>query len=239
MAIEGKKIISRMTGATGYIDRIEKGKHYISFQSMNSIGIDLKGYEDKIVVDEETKNELDEIIQSFKVPSRKTNRSKVDNGKMEILPKSIDILDADGDKTDFEYIVDILNACFGAGVAGWQKATWPSGRDIAITDSQMTAFVWMPKFYRNRSLWKNSISRDREYIYEVADYDRNEDWTDGDEGNLEKKYRIVFVKEAPDTPYRFVGVFEDFKMEHLNHSYKRVSSKIKLIGDPVYRIELL
>ena len=93
MAIEGKKIISRMTGAPGYIDRIEKGKLYISFQSMNSIGIDLKGYEDKIVVDEETKNELDEIIQSFKVPSRKTNRSKVDNGKMEILPKSIDILD--------------------------------------------------------------------------------------------------------------------------------------------------
>ena len=169
MAIEGKKIISRMTGAPGYIDRIEKGKLYISFQSMNSIGIDLKGYEDKIVVDEETKNELDEIIQSFKVPSRKTNRSKVDNGKMEILPKSIDILDADGDKTDFEYIVDILNACFGTGIAGWQKATWPSGRDIAITNSQMTTFVWMPKFYRNRSLWKNSISGDGEYIYEVAD----------------------------------------------------------------------
>ncbi len=239
MAIEGKKIKSKMTGATGYIDRIEKGKLYVSFQSMGAIGIDLKRYEDKITVDDKTKEELDEIIRSFKIPSSKTAKNKTGKGKTEIIPKSIDVLDVNGDKTDFDYIIDILNACFGASVAGWQKATWPSGRDIAVSNSQTAAFVWMPKFYRNRSLWKNSISENEEYIYEVADYDRNEDWTEEDGGSHENKYRIVFIKETPDTPYRFVGVFEDCKMEHLNHSYKRIASKIRLIGDPVYKIELL
>ena len=239
MAIEGKQIKSKATGVPGCIDRLEKGKLYVSFQSMGAIGIDLKGYEDKIVVDEETKEELDEIIQSFKVPSSKTSKSKTSDRKMEIIPKSIDVLDVDGDKTDFDYIIDILNACFGAGVAGWQNATWPFGRDIAVADSQISAFVWMPKFYRNRSLWKNSISENGEYIYEVADYDRNEDWVDVDDGSHVKKYRIVFIKETPETPYRFVGVFEDCKIEHLNHSYKRICSRIRLIGNPVYKIELL
>lgn len=239
MAIEGKGIKSKRTGASGYIDRIEKGKLYVSFQSMATIPIDLKNFEDVIIVDDETKVELAEIIQSFRVPKGKGNRNKNEGGRTEVRPKTIDLLDANGDKTDFEYIVDILNSCFGAGIAGWQNATWPSKRDLSVMDSQMQAFVWMPKFYRNRSLWKNSISRDKEYVYEIADYDRKEDWIDQNDNNSEKKYRITFVKEAPDTPYRFVGVYEDYKMEHLNHTYKRVSSKIKLIGDPVYKIQLL
>ena len=43
MAVEGKEIRSKMTGARGYIEKIEKGKLYISFQSTGSIVIALKG----------------------------------------------------------------------------------------------------------------------------------------------------------------------------------------------------
>ena len=96
----------------------------------------------------------------------------------------------------------------------------------------------MPKLYGNKSDWINRISEDEEHIFEVADKNKHEDWTDVHE-ELVSGLRIVFVKPSPKDPYRFVGVFEDESIEYMKHSYKRIATKIRLTGDPVYKIEML
>lgn len=51
--------------------------------------------------------------------------------------------------------------------------------------------------------------------------------------------RLVFAKPDLKEPYEFVGVFVSDKMDYLKHSYKRIATKVRLIGDPVYQIEIL
>ena len=41
------------------------------------------------------------------------------------------------------------------------------------------------------------------------------------------------------SPYKFKGVYRSGKMEHLHHTYERIATRVRLIGDPVERIELL
>ena len=74
-------------------------------------------------------------------------------------------------------------------------------------------------------------------IYEVAEGSRTEDWIDED-SDLDV-LRLVFVKDSAKSPYRFAGVFKSGKMEFCKHTYCRIASKVKLIGDPVTKIELL
>lgn len=50
---------------------------------------------------------------------------------------------------------------------------------------------------------------------------------------------LVFVKDSAQSPYRFVGVFKSGKMEFCKHTYCRIASKVKIIGNPVTKIELL
>ncbi len=49
----------------------------------------------------------------------------------------------------------------------------------------------------------------------------------------------MFVKPDPKSPYKFVGVYKTGKMGYLHHTYERIATKVRLIGNPVYRIELL
>ena len=51
--------------------------------------------------------------------------------------------------------------------------------------------------------------------------------------------RLVFVKPDPKSPYQFVGVYQSGKMDHLHHTYVRIATKVRLIGNPVVRVELL
>lgn len=158
--------------------------------------------------------------------------------KLQILPKRINMLDALGNDNEFRINIDVLNECFGANTSMYMKACYPNNDFLEVKDNSKLAFVWMPKFYNNSSLWKNSISLDENEIYEIAEIERKEDWKTFSP-NFLNKYRIVFIKESKDSWYRFVGVYEDCDMSNLKHTYKRVSTKIKLIGNPVYQIELL
>lgn len=158
--------------------------------------------------------------------------------KLKILPKRLDVLDALGNDNQFRINIDVLNECFGANTSLYMKACYPNNDFLRVKDNNMLAFVWMPKFYYNSSLWKNSISKDENEIYEIAETERKQDWKLFSP-ELLNKYRIVFVKETKDSWYRFVGVYKDYDMSNLKHTYKRVAAKIKLIGNPVYQIELL
>lgn len=160
--------------------------------------------------------------------------------KLEILPKRLDVLDANDPKCRFRINIDVLNECFGANRSIYMNACYPQGKYETIPGTKPgdKFFVWMPKLYGNSSEWKNSISNDGNTIYEIAESTRHSDWMDDDKHVLEG-IRLVFVKPNPRESYRFVGAFVNEKMDFLRHSYKRIATRVKLIGNPVYKIELL
>lgn len=158
-----------------------------------------------------------------------------------IHPKRFEILDANDPLCRFRINIDVLNECFGANRNLYMHACYPQGKNKTIPGTKYgdKFFVWMPKLYGNSSEWKNSVSADGKTIYEVAEPTRHTDWMDEDKHVLDG-IRLVFVKPDPHEPYRFIGVFVSKKMDYLRHSYKkRIATKVRLIGDPVYKIELI
>lgn len=159
--------------------------------------------------------------------------------KLEVLPKRLDYLDANDEACQFRINIDVLNEAFGVGRAMFAKACYPDKKGVTFSGNNPVDkfFIWMPKLYGNSSGWKNAISEDGTEIYEVAENTRHEDWIheDADLSGL----RLVFVKPDPKSFYKFVGVFKSGKMDFCDHTYERVATKVKLIGDPVKKIELL
>ena len=160
--------------------------------------------------------------------------------KLEVLPKRLEILDVNSSECKFRINIDVLNEAFGVGRAMYAKAVYPDKKDTYILgDKPGDKFIiWMPKLYGNSSEWKNVLNEDGTELYEVAEPTRHEDWI-GESPRKSDIMRLVFVKDDPKSFYRFVGVFAAGKMEHLNHTFVRVASKVKLIGNPVTKIALL
>lgn len=157
-----------------------------------------------------------------------------------IYPKRFEILDANDNTCRFRINIDVLNECFGANRKMYMHACYPQGNSKFIpgTKPGEKFMVWMPKLYGNSSEWKNSISEDNNTIYEVAETTRHADWMDTDKHDL-NAIRLVFVKPSPSLPYVFKGVYINDQMDFLHHSYRRIATRVRLIGDPVTRIELL
>ncbi|MBR2524767.1 MAG: HNH endonuclease [Clostridiales bacterium] len=160
--------------------------------------------------------------------------------KLKILPKRIDILDASSRNCFFRINIDVINECFGANRDVYRNACYPQGkhRYIPGTKPGEKYVAWMPKMYGNSSGWKNSISPDDSIIYEVADNNLHYDWIDSEKHDLDFM-RLVFVKPDPVLPYMFKGVFVIDKTDFLDHTYRRIATRVRLIGNPVTRIELL
>lgn len=160
--------------------------------------------------------------------------------KLEVLPKRYEFLDANDNACQFRINIDVLNEAFGVGRGMYARACYPDKKDTYFEGENPSDkyFIWMPKLYGNSSEWKNIISEDGSEIYEVAEPTRNEDWYDADNNNSEAM-RIVFAKPDNKSPYKFVGVYKEGKMDYCNHTYVRVATKIKLIGNPVSKIELI
>lgn len=159
--------------------------------------------------------------------------------KLEILPKKWDELDAADPGCKFRINIDILNEAFGVGRGMYAKAVYPDKKNTYIQSNRGKCIIWMPKLYGNSSNWRNVLSQDGSELYEIADNGRHEDWMYEDTDEGERILRIIFVKPDPKSPYRFVGVFENGKMDFCNHTYKRIATKIKLVGNPVNSIKLL
>lgn len=159
--------------------------------------------------------------------------------KLKVLPKRFDYMDVNGSDCQFRINIDVLNEAFGVGRAMYARACYPDkkGEHFTSNNPGEKLFIWMPKLYGNSSEWKNVISEDGCKIYEIAEGSRNEDWITEDD-NLDA-LRIVFVKPNPKSPYRFAGIYKSGKMDYCNHTYERIATKIKLVGNPVTKIELL
>lgn len=159
--------------------------------------------------------------------------------KLDVLPKRLDELVVADPKCSFRINIDVLNEAFGIGRSMYAKAVYPDTKDgfFPGTKPGDRFRIWMPKLYGNSSEWKNVLSKDGTEIYEIAEGDRHEDWISED-SDL-SIIRLVFTKESPKSPYVFSGVFVNEKMDYCNHTYRRIATKVKLIGSPVNRIELL
>lgn len=158
--------------------------------------------------------------------------------KLEILPKRVDYLEVGDPTSEFRINIDILNEAFGVGRSMYARACYPDKKNTWIKGNNPDDKIalWMAKLYGNSSEWANSISADGKTIYEIAESTRETDWTHSTESDF---IRIAFLKESPKSPYKFVGVFENENMDFLKHSYRRIATKIKLIGDPVTEVQLL
>lgn len=161
-------------------------------------------------------------------------------GKNEIHPKRLDYLDVNDDACQFGNNVDVLNEAFGFGESMLMKAGYPRNpqKSIPGTKPGDKFRIWLPKLYGNKSGWHNILSDDGKHFYEKSEDSKAVDWMDIDDSGS-KALSLIFVKEKRNTPYRFVGVFKAGKMERLNHTYDRIATGVKLIGNPVNRIELL
>lgn len=160
--------------------------------------------------------------------------------KLKVLPKRLDVLDVNDKACQFRINIDVLNEAFGVGRAMYPKACYPDSKNVSFPGNKAGDhfFIWMPKLYSNSSEWKNTLHNNGSEIHEDAEDTRHEDWTDFDKHDI-SALRLVFVKPAPKSPYIFMGVYRSRKMDHLHHVYERIATKVRLIGEPVNRIELL
>lgn len=160
--------------------------------------------------------------------------------KLRILPKRVEVLDVNDPSCRFRINIDVLNEAFGVGRSMYAKASFPDKKGVYYcgNNPQDHFFVWMPKLYNNSSDWINEISIDGTTIIEKANQNKHEDWADSSESRTDE-LRLVFCKEGKDSPYHFVGVFQPEKMDFCYHLYRRIATRVKLIGNPVQRLELL
>ena len=160
--------------------------------------------------------------------------------KPEVLPKRLDVLDVADPACSFRVNVDVINEAFGAECnPPYMRAVYPRKESEILWEknTKERLIVWMPKLYGNSSEWRNTLSEDGTKIYEVAEGKRTHDWTeDGFDPDL---LRLVFVQKKAKEPYVFVGAFKIEKLEHCNHVFSRIATKVRLIGQHVKFVEVL
>ena len=121
---------------------------------------------------------------------------------------------------------------FGKNYKGHQQAK------LKIND---TTFIWFPKIEKdrkgnvknNRSGWKNYYNED----CSIVTTEPNEPQSIRDEKHMTTLIFIMFGYHE----YRFVGEFKKDMSQCTDYKHVniRIATRVKLIGNPVYKIELL
>lgn len=139
----------------------------------------------------------------------------------------------------FNSIYEAINEIVGTNYKGWQQACWPSAKGTEKTNFR----IWFPKLAvkRNEKLFPaandclNVLSDD----WNEMVFDRLNHAPISDEVYY-TGYDIIIAKEQSGK-YIFRGVFLLDKDKTYSNHYvsKRIGTKIKLVGTPAYRIEIL
>ena len=168
---------------------------------------------------------------SYLEPKGTSNGSVVMDSNREI------VLDAAGNITHTK-IYEALNKTVGTSYTGWMKATWPSW------NSEMSFWIWFPKLAetKNGELVSaafdcvNTISEDWNELI----FDDLKDSPPEDEDSVIPPV-LIFAKEPKGGPYIFRGVYlkNKEKSEHRHHVYYRIGTKVRLVGQPSEKIEIL
>ena len=134
------------------------------------------------------------------------------------------------DDIEFSTIKEACNLVFGTNYKGQQKSWFPIK---TLPEKNITA--WFPQLaikkdnivYAASHGWKNTISDEKDYIYEFNENNNN---TDND---FNKKERVTFMKIKNEitnqTNYKFLGIFLPISKENGVVTYKRISTEFKII----------
>ena len=228
MEIIGKIVKSKATGMIGTVTGFSGGKLSVSFDGHASISAPM----DLFDIDPEVRQAIEEETKKQDVNTAKTYRKR----NLEQVPVSsrrIDHLDAD-DKLEFYRIDEILNTCFGTNYQAWMKGTWP------LNDYY---WCWFPKLVKSikdepaSNGCINVISEDWNTII----YDETKDTVADTSNDPHNDRAIVFAREPDNGPILFRGVyaFDKELSSYKHYIYKRASTKIRIIGNPAYDIEML
>ena len=153
------------------------------------------------------------------------------------MAKQYEILDA-SQNIQFHTIVSAINDILGTSYTGWQRATWPSNYGNGRFR------MWFPKLAetKNGELVAasfdcvNTLSDDwNEFVFDDlknTPYDVTKEYNG---------YDLIFAKDPDGGDYLFRGVYirDVEKSRPYHYVNKRIATKVRLIGDPVYDIELL
>lgn len=137
----------------------------------------------------------------------------------------------------FHTHLDVLAECFGVYLKSHRKGTWR----LPENENWM---VWFPHEISEDTQkkgieWFNTISSDDENIYERAKQSKNDYLQDIP--YMKDCIRLVFMEIPAVGAYVFKGAFvgNPAEMKEGDHTFTRIATRVRLIGNPVYDIELL
>ena len=147
------------------------------------------------------------------------------------------VLDAVGSIT-YTKIYEAINETVGTSYTGWMKATWPSW------NSEMSFWIWFPKLAETKN--GELVSAAFDCVNTISDdwneliFDDLKDSPPEDEDSVVPPV-LIFAKEPKGGPYIFRGVYlkNKEKSEHRHHVYYRIGTKVRLVGQPSEKIEIL
>ena len=153
------------------------------------------------------------------------------------MAKKFDVLDASLNMT-FHTIVGAINDVIGTDYEGWQRATWPNN------NGNGRFRLWFPKLAETKNGQLVSASFD---CVNTISSDWNElifDDLKNTQADMTKKYwgyDLIFAKDPDGGEYIFRGVYvRNGEKSKPNHDVnKRIATKVRLVGEPAYDIELL
>lgn len=148
------------------------------------------------------------------------------------------ILDV-ADNISYEKIYEAINETVGTTYTGWMKATWPN------SNPDLPFRIWFPKLAETKKGQLvsaafdcvNTISEDWNEVV----FDDLKDTPTGSKDDHYNGVTMIFAKEPKDGPYIFRGAFIDNAEKSSSKHYvsTRIGTKVKLIGKPADRIEIL
>ena len=138
----------------------------------------------------------------------------------------------------FRTIYEAINWCVGTDYKYWGRACWPNGRP---TDGFRMWFTQLAHVEKGR--YVPSVNQCLNIICSGGNYHVFDDYRKQGPDEMWKqswKYDIIFSKE-PGGFYYFRGVFVEDKTHSKLHHYvsRRVATKVRFIGCPARRLELL
>lgn len=214
----------------GKINKISSEKVYVGFDGKLRIFDLPEAFEKGYLIPIEEENVVEKKGEPEEVRTEKIlNKTQGVNGV---------IVDAK-DMIGYDKIYEAINAAVGTDYTGWMKACWPRA------DTDQSFRLWFIKLAKR----KNGVlvPAANKCLNTISD-----DWNEVVYDNLKKNepsgeykpyrgYSLIYTKDPNDGPYIFRGVFiADMEKSYTNHHVsKRVGTKVKLIGKPAYKIEIL
>lgn len=147
------------------------------------------------------------------------------------------VLDANENRS-FRTIYEAINWCVGTDYRYWGRACWPNYRP---TDGFRMWFTQLAHIERGTLVPSindclNLLCSDGNYfVFDYVGPNRNDD-----EYKRDPWYDLIFTKDVGED-YVFRGVFvkDDVNSALYHHVSKRIATKVKLLGCPARRLELL